>query len=131
MTDTDREGGLDLVSPSARARAIFAAFDSRDVSALVAQMTDDVRLRLGNADPVEGKTAFIDAVNAFLGSVAGFRHHIIDVWHDSDIVVCELEVHYTRLDGSQVTVPCCNVFQLRGGLVSGYRSYIDATPVYA
>jgi hypothetical protein len=53
------------------------------------------------------------------------------VWSDGDRLVTELEVHYTRLDGNQVTVPCCNGFQLRDGLVSGYRSYIDATPVYA
>jgi hypothetical protein len=62
---------LNLVSPSDRARAIFAAFDDTDVCALAALMTDDVRLRLGNAETVEGKTAFVDAVNAFLASVAG------------------------------------------------------------
>ncbi len=130
MTSTDAAGALNLVSPSDRARAIFAAFDAKDVSALTAHMTDDVRLRLGNAETVEGKTAFVDAVNAFLASVGGFGHEIIDVWSDGDTLVTELEVHYTRLDGKQVAVPCCNVFQLRNGLVSGYRSYIDATPVY-
>jgi ketosteroid isomerase-like protein len=131
MTNTDAAGALNLVSPSDRARAIFAAFDAKDVSTLAAHMTDDVRMRLGNAETVEGKTAFADAVNAFLASVGGFRHEIIDVWSDGDTLVTELEVHYTRLDGQQVTVPCCNVFQLRDGLVSGYRSYIDAIPVYA
>jgi ketosteroid isomerase-like protein len=131
MTNTDAAGALNLVSPSDRARAIFAAFDAKDVSTLAAHMTDDVRMRLGNAETVEDKTAFVDAVNAFLASVGGFRHEIIDVWSDGETVVTELEVHYARLDGQQVTVPCCNVFQLRDGLVSGYRSYIDATPVYA
>jgi ketosteroid isomerase-like protein len=129
MTNTSA-GALNALSPSERARAIFSAFDAKDVSALVALMTDDVRLRLGNAETVTGKAAFVDAVNAFLGSVAGFRHEIIDVWRDGDILVTELEVHYTRLDGKQVTVPCCNVFGLRDGLVAGYRSYIDASPVY-
>jgi ketosteroid isomerase-like protein len=122
---------MHFVSPFDRARAIFAAFDAKDVSALAAHMTDDVRLRLGNAETVEGKTAFVDAVNAFLASIAGFRHEITDIWNDGDILVAELVVHYTRLDGKQVTVPCCDVFHLRDGLVSGYRSYIDATPVYA
>jgi len=46
-------------------------------------------------------------------------------------LVTELDVHYTRLDGGQVIVPCCNVFRLRDGSVAEYRSYIDATPVYA
>jgi ketosteroid isomerase-like protein len=131
MTNTDAAVALNLVSPSDRARAIFAAFDAKDVSTLAAHMTDDVRMRLGNAETVEGKTAFVDAVNAFLASVGGFRHEIIDVWSDGDTLVTELEVHYMRLDGQQVTLPCCNVFQLRDGLVSGYRSYIDATHVYA
>jgi ketosteroid isomerase-like protein len=119
------------MSPSDHARAIFAAFDARDLSALAAFMTDDVRLRLGNAETVVGKGAFVDAVSAFLGSVAGFRHEVINVWSDGDALIAELDVHYSRLDGREVTVPCCNVFGLRDGLVADYRSYIDANPVYA
>jgi ketosteroid isomerase-like protein len=120
-----------VAGPSDRVRAIFEAFDAKDVSALAALMTDDVRLRLGNAEPVEGKSAFVEAVNAFLGSVAGFRHEVLGIWSDGDALVVELDVHYTRLDGGEVTLPCCNVFRLRDGSVSDYRSYIDATPVYA
>jgi ketosteroid isomerase-like protein len=115
----------------ARVRAIFETFDAKDVSALAAFMTDDVRLRLGNAEPVEGRSAFVDAVNAFVSSVAGFWHDVIDVWSDGDTLIAELDVHYTRLDGGQVSVPGCNVFRLRDGSVADYRSYIDVTPVYA
>ena len=79
----------------------------------------------------KGKTAFVEAVNAFLGSVVAFRHEIIDVWRDGDVLVTELAVHYTRLDRRQVTLPRCNVFRLRDGSVAEYRSYIDVTPVYA
>src|SRR5437899_8915319 len=50
MTNTDVAGALNLVSPSDGARAIFAAFDAKDVSTLAAHMTDDVRMRLGNAE---------------------------------------------------------------------------------
>ncbi len=124
ITDSDAEARTGV-------RAIFEAFDAQDVSALAAFMTDDVRLRLGNAEPVEGKSAFVEAVNAFFASVAGFRHHVIDVWSDGDTLIAELDVHYTRLDGGQVSVPGCNVFRLRDGSVADYRSYIDVTPVYA
>jgi ketosteroid isomerase-like protein len=122
---------LTVMGPSDHVCAIFAAFDAKDVSTLAAFMTDDVRLRLGNAETVEGKAAFVTAVNAFLDSVAGFRHEVLNVWSDGDALITELAVHYTRLDGGEVTLPCCNVFQLRDGLVAAYRSYIDATPVYA
>jgi ketosteroid isomerase-like protein len=110
---------------------IFATFDSKDVSALAAFMTDDVRLRLGNAEPVQGKSAFVEAVNAFVASVEGFRHEVLNVWSDGDALIAEFDVHYTRLDGGHVTIPCCNVFRLQDGLVAEYRSYIDATPVYS
>jgi ketosteroid isomerase-like protein len=112
-------------------RSTFAAFDAKDVSTLAGFMTDDVRLRLGNAEMIEGKTAFVDAVNAFLGSVAAVRHEILNVYRDGDAAIVEFDVHYTRHDARIVTLPCCNVFRLRDGLIAEYRSYIDATPVYA
>jgi ketosteroid isomerase-like protein len=110
---------------------MFATFDAGDVSALAGFVTDDVRLRLGNAEPVQGKPAFIEAVNAFLASVASFRHEVLNVWSDGEVVIAEFDVHYIRLDRGEVTLPCCNVFRRRDGLISEYRSYIDATPVYA
>jgi ketosteroid isomerase-like protein len=112
-------------------RRVFAAFDAKHVSTLAGFMTDDAQLRLGNAEMITGKTAFVDAVNAFLGSIAGVRHEILIVYSDGDVAIVEFDVHYTRHDGEVVTVPCCNVFRLRDGLIAEYRSYIDATPVYA
>jgi ketosteroid isomerase-like protein len=53
------------------------------------------------------------------------------VYRDGDAAIVEFNVHYTRLDGAVVTLPCCNVFRLRDGLIAEYRSYIDANPVYA
>jgi ketosteroid isomerase-like protein len=119
-----------VVNPADHVRAIFRTFDAKDVSAFAAFMTDDVHLRLGNAEPVQGKAAFVGAVNAFLSSVGAFRHEIVNVWSDADALIAEFDVHYTRLDGGEVTLPCCNVLRLRDGLVAEYRSYIDATPVY-
>lgn len=119
------------VSPAEQVREIFSAFDAKDVAALAAMVTDDVRLRLGNAATVEGKSAFLDAVHAFYGSVAQFQHHVMSVWSDDDALIAELEVHYTRLDGGEITLPCCNVFRLRNGSIADYRSYIDIAPVYA
>jgi ketosteroid isomerase-like protein len=120
-----------VVNPADHVRAIFRAFDAKDVPAFAAFMTDDVQLRLGNAEPVQGKAAFVGAVNGFLSSVGAFRHEIVNVWSDADALIAEFDVHYTRLDGGEVTLPCCNVLLLRDGLVAEYRSYIDATAMYS
>ena len=117
--------------PLHHAQSIFAAFDAHDVPALAGMMTDDVRLQLGNAPVVEGRAAFVEAVHAFISSLTSFEHSLINVWSDLDALIVELEVRYTRLDGAELTLPCCNVFRIRDGLVSDYRSYIDINPVYA
>ena len=116
---------------SEQLRRVFAAFDAQDVPTLAAFMTDDVALRLGNAETIDGKAGLVDAVNAFLSSIAGVRHEFLSVYSDGDTAIVEFDVHYTRHDGNQVTLPCCNVFRLRDGLIAEYRSYMDATPVYA
>jgi hypothetical protein len=67
-------------------RRVFATFDAKDVSTLSGFMTDDVALRLGNAEMIEGKAAFVDAVNGFLSSIAGVRHEILNVFTDRDAV---------------------------------------------
>ena len=74
---------------------------------------------------------FSAAVDAFLSSITVVRHEILDMWSDGDVVIAEFDVHYTRHDGGEVTLPCCNVFRLHDGLVAEYRSYMDAIPVYA
>jgi ketosteroid isomerase-like protein len=112
-------------------RRVFATFDAQDVSTLSGFVTDDVALRLGNATMIEGKAGFVDAVTAFLTSISAVRHEILAVYSDGDAAIVEFDVHYTRRDGFVVTLPCCNVFRLRDGLIAEYRSYMDATPVYA
>jgi ketosteroid isomerase-like protein len=120
----------DARSPLRRAHAIFAAFDAKDIAALAELVTDDVRLQIGNADVVNGKPEFREALSAFFASVAAFRHTVTNVWSDRDAIIAELRVHYTRLDGTELTLPCCNVFRVRDGAVADYRVYMDITPVY-
>jgi ketosteroid isomerase-like protein len=123
--------GPDSLSPLHHVQAIFAAFDSKDIGVLAALVTDDVRLQIGNAEVVDGKADFVEALQIFFSSVAAFRHTVTNVWSDVDAVIVELKVSYTRLDGTELTLPCCNVFRLRNGAVADYRVYMDITPVYA
>ncbi|WP_051324159.1 nuclear transport factor 2 family protein [Candidatus Solirubrobacter pratensis] len=113
------------------ARGAAAALDAGDVAALAALMTDDVRLQFGSQEAIVGKEAFIAAVEASLASVAGFRHEILEAWDVGEAVVLEMTVHYRRLDGSEIRLPCCNIFRLSGGRIADYRVYMDIAPVYA
>jgi ketosteroid isomerase-like protein len=120
-----------MPSPTERALEIFAAFEGQHIDRLSDLVTDDVRLQLGNEEPLFGKEAFEQAVQTFLDSVVAFHHDVLSVWHDRDALIVEVEVRYTRLDGREVVLPCCNVFRLRAGLIFDYRTYMDINPVYA
>jgi hypothetical protein len=42
-----------------------------------------------------------------------------------------MDVYYRRLDGRELTSPCCNIFRVDNGLVDDYRIYMDVNPVLA
>jgi hypothetical protein len=51
-------------------------------------------LQIGNSPVVDGKAAFAQSLEEFVGSVAGFGHTITGVWSDRHALIAELEVHY-------------------------------------
>jgi ketosteroid isomerase-like protein len=115
-------------------RAIFAATDGKDTAAKLELITDDVTLTFGNAETVSGKEEFAQASDTFNDSLAAVAHEITGIWTipgEEDVVLAELRVHYTRLDGEQLTLPCFNTFRLRGGLIADYRIFMDIGPVFA
>jgi limonene-1,2-epoxide hydrolase len=113
-------------------RSLFAAVDGADVDTIAALMTDDVQFRFGNAPTVHGRAAVAEGAETFARSVAGVRHEIRHIWEiDGHNVVCVMDVHYERLDGRRLTLPCCNVFRLSGELIADYRIYMDVNPVLA
>ena len=74
--------------------SVFRAFDAQDVPTLVASVTEDVQLRLGNAPMTQGRAAFIDAVNVFRPARwRALTTEILDVYSDGDVAVVEFAVH--------------------------------------
>ena len=123
-----------MTTPSAAldlARDAVAALDAGDAARLAAMVTDDVRLRLASQEPTIGKAAFTAAVEAAVASIASTRHEILAAWDVGEAVVLEMTVHYRRHDGSELALPCCNIFRFTGGLIADYRMYMDIAPVYA
>ena len=111
---------------------VFATMDAGDVDAMVAHMTDDVSTQFGNQPEVFGKTAFRELFKQVGGAIKGLHHEVLDLWHaveDFDVWLARLNVSYQLLDGSTVTLPCCNVFRMRGDLICDYRVYMDIGPV--
>jgi ketosteroid isomerase-like protein len=112
-------------------RHVFAVIDARDAAAFVALLTADAQFRFGNAPMLIGSDAIRTAVSGFFAAIGSCSHRLIRTWSGPFWVACEGEVTYIRHDGSTITVPFANVFELRGTLIAIYRIYIDNSPLFS
>ena len=110
---------------------LFRAIDAMDIEAFVDCLTEDGLFRFASAPPVRGRTAVGQAVGEFFATIAGLSHELTRTVSDGDTLICEGEVTYTRHDGSRITLPFADIFELKDGLIADYRIYADVGPLYA
>lgn len=110
---------------------LFAVIDARDAAGFLSFLTPDAQFRFGNAPTITGFEAIGAAVEGFFAAIASCRHQLLRTWNGPEAVACEGVVTYTRHDGSTVTVPFANVFELRGAKITAYRIYIDNSPLFS
>jgi ketosteroid isomerase-like protein len=115
-------------------RNLFTAIDRGDTGAAASMLTDDIRFAFGNNPAVHGRGEVEGTMRDFLTNIAGIRHELTGLWQvasNPDIVIAEMTVHYSRLDGTSVSLPCCNVFRTHDGAIADYQIYMDVNPVFA
>jgi hypothetical protein len=110
---------------------IFLSIDEKNVERFLRFLTDDAIFRFGSAAPVAGQAEIRESVNSFLATIAGCKHVLGPTFADNGTLVCEGEVTYTRHDDSEITLPFVTVFEFDGELISHYKIYADAGPLYA
>ena len=110
---------------------LFASIDRMDTESFLSFLSSDCVFRFGSAAPVTGHDAIRATVDEFFAMFAALKHDIHRTVTEANAVVCEGEVTYTRHDGSAITVPFANIFEIDSGLISLYRIYIDIGPVFA
>lgn len=110
---------------------LFKAIDVQDVDRFLTFIDADATFRFGSAPAVAGHVAIAAAVNGFFDTIASLRHEIKNTVSSGSLLVCEGDVTYTRLDGSDVTLPFVNIFEIDDELIVDYRIYVDVGPLYA
>jgi ketosteroid isomerase-like protein len=122
------------MTPEERAvRELFAALDAGAVEDALSLMTEDITFRFGSSDPVVGHAAIASQFTTMAGAIASMSHRLCAVWTTGEpdpAVICEMTVTYCRHDGSELTLPCANVFRLKGRRIADYRIYMDVNPVF-
>jgi ketosteroid isomerase-like protein len=128
MTRAPASAQLELI------RELFTAIDRGDGGTAASMFADDIRFAFGNNPPVYGRGKVEGTMRDFLAGIAGIRHELTGLWQvasNPDIVVAEMTVHYSRLDGTSVSLPCCNVFRTHDRAIADYQIYMDVNPVFA
>lgn len=110
---------------------LFRKVDAMDADGFVDHLTDDVRFRFGNGPEAKGREKVREVVSGFFKSIKALRHDLLETWIHSDVVICQGEVTYTRLDGSQITLPFIDLYRMKGDRIDQYLVYIDITPLYS
>ena len=111
-------------------KKLFASIDTMDTESFLRFIRQDATFRFGSSPVVTGHAEIRAAVEGFFASFAALRHDLQQVIANGDNVACEGEVTYTRHDGSKITLPFVNVFEVDGDLISQYRVYIDIGPLF-
>lgn len=108
---------------------LFASIDAMDPDVFVSFVTDDAVFRYGSNPPTEGKRAIREAVAGFFSMFRQLGHTLEGTWVHPEVVFVQGQVHYTRHDGSTITLPFLNCLKMRGEKVREYLIYVDPTPL--
>lgn len=112
------------------ARRVLQAADT-DIAAFFDFFTDETRFRMGNSDIVVGREQIMAWVGAYLGSVAGLRHEVVEEFYGEDTAALRIDVTYTMQNGQSFTLPAVTRTRIRGDKIVEYFIFMDPSPVVA
>jgi ketosteroid isomerase-like protein len=107
------------------------AVDSMDENKLAPFLTEGCTFVYGNGEPVIGRKNIAQTSKNFMATISGIKHHLLNAWRFDEVIVSQLEVTYTRNDGSTLIVPAATIWRMRDTQIDDYRIYIDVAPLFA
>lgn len=108
---------------------LFASIDARQTQAFAAFLSEDASFRYGSNPDVRGRAAIAAFVDQIFASFSASSHRLQRYWDTAGCRIAQGVVTYTRLDGSKVSLPFCNVLTMQDELVTNYEIFIDPTPM--
>jgi len=104
---------------------LYKAVDNKSVERLSVFMADVIHFRIANYPPVIGKEATLEANRSFFSSIDSMTHRIDNIWECGDDIICNGNVDYIRLDGSEYSVPFATVLKIKDDKIVEYLVYVD------
>lgn len=113
-------------------RRLIGLFEKMDVDQALTLFTENALYRFGNYPPAIGREAIAATTKAsHLDQIKSISFDIKEIWENGDAVIVQMEINYTRIDDSILTLPCTDIFRMEGDLVQEMLVYMDASPLFA
>jgi ketosteroid isomerase-like protein len=112
-------------------KAAYAAVERNDVDTYVTFFSDDAVYKVGNFDPVVGHEGIRALALPLVDMFTSVTHDLKNLWRLDDVVVCEMDITYSRKDGKVAIIPCVDVIRFDGDKVKELLAYLDPTPAFS
>jgi ketosteroid isomerase-like protein len=109
---------------------LFGRGEAFDSEGFIGFFTDNPMYQFGNGEPCLTKAAIKASVDAFFGGVEALYHDLRNVWEVGNCVFVEMDVIYWRKDGTNIKLPCADIFRFEGDKILELRIFMDANPVF-
>jgi predicted SnoaL-like aldol condensation-catalyzing enzyme len=109
----------------------FLTGGAKNLDDFMGFFTDDAKYKFGNAPVMTGKPAIKEFAANARKRVKFVTHDIKNMWEIGDVVICEMDINYHRLDDSVVSLPCTDIFRMDGNLIRDMQVYVDVSPLMA
>ena len=105
-------------------RRFIADWSSLDADKLVEYFTEDGVYHNMPAQPVAGREKLRRFIGAFLSGWERTDWEVLNLIGRGDVVFAE-RLDRSLVAGKPVDLPCCGVFEMRGGKIAVWRDYFD------
>ncbi len=119
-----QQAGSDVSEDIRAVQELVAAFNSRDIDAVMSFFTDDAVYHNMPMQPVKGTKAVRAMIAGFIGPAEKLDWEVLTIAQSGDTVLAE-RIDRFVIDGKDVVLPCLGAFVMRDGKVAIWRDYFD------
>lgn len=104
---------------------LYQSVDTKNVEYLKDVISDSIIFRIGNNPSLMEKPAVLEANASFFKSIKSMTHDITMTWQDGDYIGCHGQVHYIRLDGSEMSAEFSTTLKVHQHKITEYWVFAD------
>lgn len=119
-----QEGNNQMTKDIQTIQNLVAAFNKKDIDAIMQFFTDDAVYHNMPMGPVKGTAAVRGLITGFIGPAEKLDWEILNIAQSGDTVLAE-RIDRFVINGKEVVLPCLGAFDMRDGKIAEWRDYFD------